>query len=78
MQAWKKQKTKEGTLLKISKPVEILFSWLVEQPYISIKQFCHIAHINYYAARKILSDLMAMGAMEYVVIDKCIAYKRIA
>ena len=78
MQAWKKQKTKEGTLLKISKPVEILFSWLDEHPYISIKQFCRIAHINYYAARNILSDLMAMGAMEYVVIDKCIAYKRIA
>lgn len=78
MQAWKKQKTKEGTLLKISKPVEILFSWLDEHPYISIKQFCCIAHINYYAARNILSDLMAMGAMEYVVIDKCIAYKRIA
>ena len=78
MQAWKKQKTKEGTLLKISKPVEILFSWLDEHPYISIKQFCHIAHINYYAARNILSDLMAMGAMEYVVIDKCVAYKRIA
>ena len=75
MQAWKKQKTKEGTLLKISKPVEILFSWLDEHPYISIKQFCRIAHINYYAARNILSDLMAMGAMEYVVIDKCIAYK---
>ena len=49
-----------------------------EHPYISIKQFCRIAHINYYAARNILSDLMAMGAMEYVVIDKCIAYKRIA
>ena len=64
MQAWKKQKTKEGTF--------------DEHPYISIKQFCHIAHINYYAARNILSDLMAMGAMEYVVIDKCIAYKRIA
>ena len=62
----------------ISKPVEILFSWLDEHPYISIKQFCRIAHINYYAARNILSDLMAMGAMEYVVIDKCIAYKRIA
>ena len=46
MQAWKKQKTKEGTLLKISKPVEILFSWLDEHPYISIKQFCHIAHIG--------------------------------
>ena len=39
MQAWKKQKTKEGTLLKISKPVEILFSWLDEHPYISISNF---------------------------------------
>ncbi|WP_165156964.1 helix-turn-helix domain-containing protein [Parabacteroides sp. ZJ-118] len=78
MQAWKKQKIKEGTLLKISKPVEILFSWLDEHPYIRVKQFCRIARINYYSARNILSDLMAMGAMEYVVIDKCIAYKRIA
>lgn len=50
MQAWKKQKTKEGTLLKISKPVELLFSWLDEHSYIGIKQFCRIAHINYYAA----------------------------
>ena len=78
MQAWKKQKTKEGTWLKIIKPVEILFSWLDEHLFIGINQFCRIAHINYYAARNILSDLMAMGEMEYVVLDKCIAYKRIA
>ncbi|WP_297901253.1 ATP-binding protein [uncultured Parabacteroides sp.] len=78
MRAWEKRKAGEGTLLKISKPVEILFSWLDEHPYISIRRFCRIAHINYYAARDILSDLMAMGTMEYVVINKRIAYKRIA
>ena len=77
MQAWTKAKASEGTLLKISKPVEILFSWLDEHSHVSIRQFCRIAHINYYTARNIMSDLMAMGMMEYVIVNKHIAYKRI-
>ena len=77
MQAWNKEKANEGTLLKISKPVEILFAWLDDHAHISIRQFCRIAHINYYTARNIMSDLMAMKMMEYVIVDKHIAYKRI-
>ena len=74
--AWKKRKRSEGTLLQINEPVELLFAWLEEHPSISIKQFCRLAHINYFMARNILSDLLAMDTLEYVVVDKKIAYRR--
>lgn len=75
--AWTKRRRGEGTLLKISRPVETLLSWLDEHPYIGIRQFCRIAHINYHTARNILSDLMAMDTIGYVVVDKHIAYRRL-
>ena len=78
VKAWEKRKMRSGTLLQISKPVEILLAWLDEHPYIGIRQFCRIAHVKYPAARDILSDLIAMGTMEYVVVDKRIAYRRLA
>ena len=64
--------------MQINKPGELLIAWLEEHPSISIKQFCRLAHINYFMARNILSDLLAMGTLEYVVVDKKIAYRRLA
>lgn len=78
MLSWQKKHKPEGTLLKISKPVEILFDWLDNHDTISMNQFCRIARINYYTARNILSDLLAMDTLRYIVIDKHIAYQRIA
>ena len=77
MRAWKKRKKSEGTLLEISDPVEILFAWLDTHDYISVRQFCRIAHIRYYKALDILSDLIAMNMLEYVLVDKLIVYRRI-
>lgn len=77
MLSWQKKQYAKGILLKITKPVERLFAWLDTHAYISINQFCRIAHINYYTARNILSDLMAMGTLEYHVIDKRIFYQRV-
>ncbi len=74
--AWKKQQRSEGILLKISKPVEILLAWLDEQPYMTINQFCRMAHVNYYTARNIVSDLIAVGTLQYMVVDKRICYRR--
>ena len=75
--SWKKQNKSDGTLLKISKPVELLFDWLDEHETIHISQFCRIAHIHYHTARNILSDLLSMGALRYVVKEKRILYQRI-
>lgn len=75
--AWKKEHVPEGRLVEISVPVEILFDWLDKQITISIKQFCRIAHINYYTARAIISDLLSMQVLRYVVTpDKHILYER--
>ena len=76
--AWKKKRKSEGTLLKISKPVEELFTYLDHNPYIHINQFCRIGRINYYTARNILSDLLAMDALQYVVKDQRIFYRRVS
>lgn len=75
MLAWQKKQKPDGTLLKISKPVEKLFAYLEEHPYINVSQLCRVAHINYYTAKNILSDLMAVDALRYVVIDKRIYYE---
>ncbi len=74
--AWRKKQQTGGTLLKISKPVEILLSFLNEHPTITINQLCRIAHVNYYTARNILSDLIAVDALEYMVENKRICYRR--
>lgn len=74
--AWEKRKNPEGILLKISKPVERLFRYLEKNPAIPINRFCREAHINYYTARNILSDLMAIGSIRYVVRDNRIMYER--
>lgn len=75
---WKKKRDSNGTLLKISKPVEKLLNYLDKHTHINISQFCRIAHINYYTAKNILSDLMAMNTLQYKVIDKRIVYQRIS
>lgn len=75
MLSWQKKQKADGTLLKISKPVEKLFAYLEEHPYINVSQLCRVAHVNYYTAKNILSDLMAIDALQYVVIDKRIYYK---
>ncbi|GHV50102.1 ATP-dependent DNA helicase [Bacteroidia bacterium] len=72
--AWKKKLSRDGVLLKISKPVEKLLQHLDRNTCIHISQFCRIAHINYYTAKNILSDLMATGTLRYCVVDKRIVY----
>jgi predicted HTH transcriptional regulator len=76
--AWEKRRRTNGTLLKLTKPVERLFHYLDEHPYIHTKQFCRVGRVNYYTAKNILSDLLAIRSLQYVVVDKRIAYRRIA
>ncbi|MCC8142614.1 MAG: ATP-binding protein [Tannerellaceae bacterium] len=78
MLSWKKKLKTEGTLLKISRPVEKLFSYLDDHPHINVNQFCKIGRINYYTARNILSDLLAMDTLQYTIVDNHIVYRRIA
>ncbi|MDR0845658.1 MAG: ATP-binding protein [Tannerella sp.] len=75
--SWKKQENPEGVLLKISKPVERLLHYLEHHPSIRIHQFCNMAHISYFTARNILSDLMAIGSLRYVVKNNLIEYEKI-
>lgn len=72
--AWQKMATRQGTHLKISKPVEKLFNYLDINPYVTVNHFRKIAHINYYIAKNILSDLLAIGSLEYKLVDKKIVY----
>lgn len=78
MLAWQKQHRPDGTLLKISKPVERLFSYLEDHAFVTIGQFCRLGRIPYFVAKNILSDLLAMQTLQYVVIDKHIAYRRVS
>ena len=72
--SWRKKERTDGLLLPLTRPVEKLLLYLETHPYINIRQFCRIAHINYYTARNILSDLMALNTLRYDVVDKQIVY----
>lgn len=76
--AWKKQNNEKGSLLQISEPVEKLFDYLDENAFISVRVFCRIAHINYYVAKNIISNLLAMKALRYQVVDKHIVYSKVS
>ena len=75
--AWQKRHQTDGTLLKISQPVERLLAYLDNHAYITLRQFCRIGKIKHYTATHIISDLLAMQTIRYVVIDKQIAYQRV-
>ena len=72
--AWKKIAALQGRHIKITSPVKKLLNHLEINPYISLNQFRKIAKINYYTARNILSDLLAINAIGYLMIDKKIVY----
>ena len=72
--AWSKISNLNGTHLTISRPVEKLLNYLDVNPYITVGQFRKIAHISYYTAKNILSDLLAIGSIGYQLLDKKIVY----
>ena len=72
--SWKKKERVDGLLLPLTRPVEKLLLYLETHPYINIRQFCRIAHINYYTARNILSDLIVINTLKYLFVDKQIVY----
>ena len=74
VRAWQKSRRPQGTLLKLSYPVQMLLAYLDKHPAIGVRRFCQLAHIPYPVARNILSDLMALGSIRYVVEDKQILY----
>ena len=75
MLAWKKNRSTEGTLLTLNKPIKILFTYLEGHDQISLSQFSRISHLKIYTAKQILSDLISMNILEYIVIDKHILYR---
>jgi predicted HTH transcriptional regulator len=76
--SWRKKERLNGLLLPLTHPVKKILVYLESHPYINIRQFCRIAHINYYTARNILSDLIAVNTLKYSVVDKQIVYSMVA
>lgn len=72
--AWSKIAALQGRHIKITSPIRKLLNYLEINPHISLNQFRKIARINYYTARNILSDLLAINAIGYQMIDKKIVY----
>ena len=72
--SWEKSERKKGLVLPLSRPVEKLMRYLETHPYIHIRQFCRIAHIQHDTARNILSDLIAINTLKYIIVDKQIVY----
>lgn len=73
--SWQKSQSAQGTLLRLNKPVKVLFSYLEQHPTISLSQFSRTARIKLFTAKQILSDLLSMNILEYTVTDKQILYQ---
>lgn len=72
--AWAKMSALQGTHIQLSRPVERLLKYLEEHPFITVSQFRKIGRVNYFTARNILSDLLAIGTLGYKLVDKKIVY----
>ena len=72
--AWAKTAALQGRHIRITPPVRKLLNYLEINPHISLSQFRKIARIGYFTALNILSDLLAINAVGYLIIDKKIVY----
>ena len=72
--SWRKSRSAEGRLLRLTEPVKWLLGYLDNHPTVSIGQFCRLAHVRTFVARQILSALISMGILEYIWREKCFIY----
>ena len=72
--AWNKITALQGRHIQITSPVKKLLDYLENNDSISLNQFRKIARISYSTARNILSDLLAINAIGYLLVDKKIVY----
>jgi len=74
LKVWKKEKRKNGLLIKVRKAETILFYYLQQNDSISLSKFRKLSKLPLYKAENIISDLICCGILEYELTDKGCRY----
>ena len=74
LKVWKKEKRKNGLLIKVRKAETLLFDYLRVNEYITISKFRKITKLPLYRAENIISDLITCGIIDYDLSEKGCRY----
>jgi len=74
LKVWKKESRKNGLLIKMRRPENILFNYLRENGSITISKFRKLAKLPLYKAENIISDLISCGILDYDITEKGCSY----
>lgn len=74
VEAIKKRRRKNGKAFKLSQPVSILIDFLHEETETTLSQFCKIADVRSFIAKRIIIDLVALRVLGMRFTEKEVYY----
>jgi len=74
LKVWKKEKRKNGILIKVRKAETLLFDYLRVNEYITISKFSKMSKLPIYKAENIISDLITCGIIDFELSEKGCRY----
>lgn len=74
LKVWKKEKRKNGLLIKVRKAENMLFDYLQDNNSISLSKFRKISRLPQHKAENIISDLITCGILDYELTEKGCRY----
>ena len=74
IEVWKRQKGKEGTLIKFSEAEKCLLDYLEANEKISFSKYARIAHISYKKAEQVIINFRTLNILKDVVGENRIDY----
>jgi len=74
LKVWKKEKRKNGLLIKVRKAESMLFDYLQDNNSISLSKFRKISRLPLHKAENIISDLITCGILDYELTEKGCRY----
>ncbi|MEE4214771.1 MAG: ATP-binding protein [Bacteroidales bacterium] len=74
LKVWKKEKRKDGVLIKVRKAESMLFDYLQQNNSISLSKFRKLSRLPLHKAENIISDLITCGILDYELTEKGCRY----
>lgn len=74
LKVWKKEGRKNGLLIKMRRPENILFNYLRDNNTITLSKFRKLAKLPLHKAENIISDLISCGILDYDITEKGCSY----
>ncbi len=74
IEVWKRQKSKQGTLINYSESEKILIDYLEKNESITVGKYARIAHINYKKAEQIIISFRSLNILKDIFSEDKIGY----